>query len=221
MNQRDRAFYWQFVVLNVERGSQRQEIATARQFFTTHFAPLALSDTAITRQLYHTWQTDPEQPQPSAAELCLRCYISNHIAQACWQLAERFGKAYGFGSRDLLPLVLTDVALTTSLRPLVEAESEQRDRCHVPLAAEILRTYEPERGSLSAWISRLVGQHRELNDCLLSYGVYLISDWAILNDTPPHRLTTILALSAAEVESDQALLSSYHAVYRRDRSQPG
>ncbi|MDY7015624.1 MAG: hypothetical protein SVX43_18925, partial [Cyanobacteriota bacterium] len=62
---------------------------------------------------------------------------------------------------------------------------------------------------------------------LLERGIYLIGDWAILNDTRPPQLQRILGefhrLAAREIEQSQILLTCYHAVYRRDRlnSPPG
>lgn len=51
--------------------------------------------------------------------------------------------------------------------------------------------------------------------------MYLISDWAILNDTKSKQLERILAefhhLSESEITLACILLESYHAVYRRDR----
>lgn len=51
--------------------------------------------------------------------------------------------------------------------------------------------------------------------------MYLISDWAILNDTKSKQLERILGefhhLSASEITLACILLESYHAVYRRDR----
>ncbi len=214
MNQRDRAIYWHFVCLDLQRGCKHLEVTAARDYLVANLPDDDRSDAAIARQLYQTWQTEPASAEPSGAELGLRCYISHQIAYTCRQFAEQFGKTRGFGARELLPLVLTDVSLAKSLRAPAAA---QTDSDYQPLAAEILRTFEPSRGSLSAWTSRLVRQQREFNAFLRDRGVYLISDWALLNDTAPHRLPRCLQLPAAEVERYQALLTSYHAVYRRDR----
>lgn len=51
--------------------------------------------------------------------------------------------------------------------------------------------------------------------------MYLITDWAILNDAKSKQLERILAefhhLSESEITLACILLESYHAVYRRDR----
>ncbi len=90
-------------------------------------------------------------------------------------------------------------------------------------ATQILQSFDPERGSLSTWTIRLVRNHRELNRCLLEQGVYMVSDWAILNDTRPRQLPRILgefhSLTPLEITHSERLLQSYHSVYRRDRIQ--
>ena len=73
----------------------------------------------------------------------------------------------------------------------------------------------------STWTTRYVKQNRELQRFLLEQGVYLISNWAILNDTNTKQVSRILSefhnLTPIEVEQAALLLSSYHLVYRRDR----
>jgi hypothetical protein len=56
---------------------------------------------------------------------------------------------------------------------------------------------------------------------LWEWDVYLVSDWAILNDTKSQQLQRILAefhhLTESEIHLACILLESYHTVYRRDR----
>lgn len=53
---------------------------------------------------------------------------------------------------------------------------------------------------------------------LLEHRVYLVSDWAILNDTNSKQLQRIFSqfhhLTSREIEQATKLLESYHAVYR-------
>ncbi|WP_201028011.1 hypothetical protein, partial [Salmonella enterica] len=77
-----------------------------------------------------------------------------------------------------------------------------------------------------SWTHIKVTQHPALNQFLLDCGVYLISDWAILNDTQPKQIERIFkefhAFTDREIEQAKQLLSSYHAVYRLQRLQhPG
>ena len=62
---------------------------------------------------------------------------------------------------------------------------------------------------------------RRLNEFLLDHGVYLISDWAILNDSKPQQVERILLefhqRTPYEARAAGQLLRCYHAVYRGDR----
>ena len=64
-------------------------------------------------------------------------------------------------------------------------------------------------------------RHPELTRFLLDRGIYLISDWAILNDTKLTQLRRIFAdfynLSKIEVQDRCNLLDCYHNVYRLQR----
>jgi hypothetical protein len=77
------------------------------------------------------------------------------------------------------------------------------------------------QSSLATWTTRRVKHHKELNTFLLEHGVYLVSDWAILNDTRPKQLHRIFSqfyhLTPLEIQQATQLLESYHAVYRTQR----
>ncbi len=59
------------------------------------------------------------------------------------------------------------------------------------------------------------------NAFLLEHEVYLVSDWAILNDTSSKQLQRIFSqfhhLTSQEIQQATQLLGSYHAVYRAQR----
>jgi hypothetical protein len=59
------------------------------------------------------------------------------------------------------------------------------------------------------------------NAFLLEHEVYLVSDWAILNDTSSKQLQRIFSqfhhLTSQEIQQAMQLLGSYHAVYRAQR----
>lgn len=213
--------YWLLYRLDAAGNRKIEEIAAAKAFFTQAFGEYTHSDNVpnakIQRQLWHQWRT----PSPASsnatshpAELCLRCYISSTIEQVVVQLEASFGSNYGFTCKDLFPLVLNDVIVE---RPVKHCASSS----YTSLASEILQTFNPERSSLSNWTSKLVRQHGELRAFLVERGVYLVTDWAILNDTDTEQLRRVLHefhhLSLLEIEPASILLESYHAVYRRDR----
>ncbi len=214
--------YWRQIKINSSGSCQILEIAEAKQFFTSNFpeylAGSDVSDINIQRQLLE-WMGDnyPEinpEINPLLAERCLLCFISWQIERVCQQLATNFGKNHGFTSRDLFPYVLTDDGRISSQRKQTSSPS---------FAQEILQTFDPNQGGLATWTIRKVKQHSELNSFLLECGVYLISDWALLNDTPTKQLEKIFSafynLSIFETQESLNILSSYHAIYRAQRRQ--
>ncbi|NJM46472.1 MAG: hypothetical protein HC860_10055 [Alkalinema sp. RU_4_3] len=67
-------------------------------------------------------------------------------------------------------------------------------------------------------------QHPAVSACLLDHGLYLVSDWAILNDTKPDQLYRIWTqhynLSPLEAEQACLLLESFRLIYTPER-RPG
>lgn len=197
--------YWNLLKLSNDGRYQVAVQPLAQAFFEAQFPepePPTLDADRIQRQLFSL-------PEPEA-QLCLRCYISHAIVHACEGLVRQFGSHHRFGLSDLLPIVLDDDA---ALRP----------NPYQPLSLRILQTFQPDAGSLSSWTIRHIRQHPEVKQVLLEHGVYLISPWALLNDTKPDRLPIILSqfhpLTAAEVTQACLLLESYRRVYLPDRLQ--
>jgi hypothetical protein len=210
--------YWNLVRLEPTGRSRNRELPPVKAFFLEEFPKVMdpIQNAPIQKVLVHLWHTPEEQVQAGAdlskkstlAELSLRCFITSQIEQVCIQLEMQFGELHGFRRSDLLPFVLDD-------------DGRVELGGYEPFSRHILKTFDPDRGSLTTWSIRLVKHHRELNQFLLECGVYLLSDWAILNDTTPRKLGRILAtfqpLTAIEIEQACTLLEVYHQVYRRDR----
>ncbi len=202
--------YWQLVRLDSTGRRRIEEIASAKAFFSEQFGDqlqqVDLPDAAIQRQLMQM-----RQEQSAEAERCLRCYISNQIVQVCLQLETQFGKLHGFTCNELLAFVLDDVG----------RDQRSRQSNYQAFSTTVLQSFDPERASLNTWVTQLVRRHPELNAFLLQQGVYLISDWAILNDTTPTQLQRIYlefhSLTLAETDRAMAVLQSYHRVYRQER----
>ncbi len=209
--------YWRLIKIDATSQRKVEEVASAQEFFRQQFPafcqPVEVPDAQIQTQLL-AWLQRSEPSREATishlAELCLRCFISSQIEQTCIQLETLFGSSHSFTRQDLFPFVLNDLVL-----------EKPRPSAYRPLATEILQTFDPRRGNLATWTARLVKHHRELNTFLLERGVYLVSDWAILNDTTAKQLRRILSdfhqLTPTEIERASLLLASYHAVYRRDR----
>lgn len=207
--------YCEFVKLSNDGSPSREMVNAAKDYLHEQFSTLAEdSDVALQRQLWHSMRE--QQASNSMAEICLRCYISHQISQACVDLDIKFGKQHGFNRNDLLPIVLGDEVLQSF-------KHQKKTGSYQSLATTILRTYNPDKGSLNTWVSRYVKQHSELKHFLLQHGVFLVSDWALLNDTNLKELQRILTgmyhLATFEVQQACELLVSYHAVYRADRLQ--
>lgn len=212
------SLYWTLIRLDPIAGCKREVIPAAKTFFQTQFPHFVsrgnVAERQIQRQLIQ-WsrgeQSTEHSEVSSLAQLCLRCFVSRQIEQVCVQLELKFGSNHGFNRYDLFPFVLTDLGVD-------KTPHYTQFTC---LATDILQTFDPERASLTTWTNRLVKQHRELNRFLLEQGVYLISDWAILNDTTPSQLSRIYRefhhLTDSEIQQARILLRSYHSIYRRDR----
>lgn len=209
--------YWRLVRLDATGRRKVEEIESAKAFFQTEFSAwlsqAEMDDRTIQNRLLHLLH---ESDRSGLAESCLRCFISNKIEQICLQLEAQFGKNHGFTRCDLFSFVLDDV-YHKQLKTKAEAKNFQ----YKSLATEILETFDCHKGSFNSWIARLVKHHRELNAFLLQHGVYLVSDWAILNDTNIKQLQRIFSefhnLTTGEIKQFSFLLETYHAVYRRDR----
>ena len=234
--------YWILIKIDAAGKRKIEEILPAKAFFLASFpeftAQSKVPDALIQRQLLHWMKEAPEEgilaklkiPQLKAlnttnandpisddnrrllAERCLQCFISGQIDQVCQKLAAQFGNEHGFTSSDLLPFVLDDDG---------SRQTKQVSTPYKSLFREILESFDPQQSSLATWATRRVRHHKELNAFLLECGVYLVSDWAILNDTTPKQLQRIFSqfhqLTPIEIQQASRLLESYHAVYRAQR----
>jgi hypothetical protein len=208
--------YWQIVKIDAAGRRQVREITPAREFLTDLFPAIAnnvdvdVEDTSIQSVLLPL-SRNTHADRYFLAERCLLCFISWQIEQACLQLTAAFGTVHGFNCDDLLHHVLDDDG---KLKPVDNYQCVSR---------QILESWNPEKSSLTTWTNKRVKQHHTLNQFLLECGVYLVSDWAILNDTKNQQLQRILtefcSLAPSEILPAQQLLESYHAVYRQDRLQ--
>lgn len=203
--------YWQFNKLNIRGQVTVEEIAEAKSFIREECADIvnqiSFSDAVIQRHLFTLFRKND-----SIAEICLRCFISEQIKQICINLERQFGNSHQFNRYDLFPFVLDDT---------LDRPKQTKTREYTPMATKILQTFDPQQASLSTWTTRLVRYERNLNQFLLEHGLYLISDWAILNDTNPKQLQRILKefhyLNDALITQASLLLEAYHTIYRQER----
>ncbi|MGP1374902.1 MAG: hypothetical protein ACTS3T_18880 [Almyronema sp.] len=211
--------YWRLVRIDAASRPHLVTLPTLKVFLKQVLDEFAgRSDSALQQRLWTLFQQfDSSSVAAFAlAEGSLRCLISHQTQFVCRQLESQFGQRHGFSRYDLFPYVLDETYPLESLHQL-------SPDAYRPLATDILQTYNPQKASLNTWVIRRVRHHRELNQFLLQQGVYLISDWAILNDTHPKQLQRIFSefhrLTPPEIFQAAALLQAYHQVYRHDRLQ--
>ncbi|HLO49041.1 MAG TPA: hypothetical protein VK211_11550 [Kamptonema sp.] len=216
--------YWTLVKIDIAGGCKTEVIISAKAFFTSAFlkdpTQTEVLDNEIQRQL-REWMilSPPNQPEKSVlAERCLLCFISHNIEQVCRHLGTQFGANHGFTYQDLLPFVLSEDGRFKQLSDRVTSSSSYQS-----IAKTILESFDPAQSNLTTWTYRRVKHHSELNSFLVERGIYLVSDWAILNDTRPQQLERILSnfyqLTPFEIQQSRRLLESYHAIYRTARIQ--
>lgn len=242
--------YWTHIRLEASGHLKKQEVTVIKAFFQQQFpewieaeAPDLLLQTKLVEMMRSTSGAGEGAVQSiRLAEGCLRCFVSNQIPQVCLSLEQRFGTQGHFTAAELLPYVLDDVNPLKlwddqASQPSTEAEELKIDainsRSHAeppdanrsryrPLAIKIVHTFDPGASNLSTWTKRLVSQQKDLNKALNDCGIYLASNWSILNHTTPARLARLLAGDLTEEEIRQVcqLLESFHVVYRGDRTRP-
>lgn len=185
---------------------QAQEVKEAKEFFMQKILELAegetVTDTEIIRQLWGLYQSATPYP---LVEVCLRCVISHHIREFCYQLAEQFGGKHHFIVEDLLPLVLDST------------HNSFNHGNHDSLTTRILQSFDPEKSSLSSWTKRIVKSDKEFKKFLLLHGIELVTDWLLLKQTNARQLQQILSdfhgHSHSRIQQLINLLESYQMVY--------
>lgn len=222
--------YYSQITLTASGARKMQTDLQAKAFLQNHCLDAAnplSSHKQIQQRLISLWQAG-SNTERAIAEICLRCYISHQIVQVCIELASRFGLRGGFQLSDLLPLVLDDVPIEWNPNMPPQPPSMPGLPVYRAFAYDILGSFDPSRNTcLSTWTKRKVLYHRELNAFLQERGIYLISDWALLNSATTGQIRRTLAsryaLTEAEIQQACLLLESYHAVYseqlRQVRSQ--
>ncbi|NJK39255.1 MAG: hypothetical protein HC835_19430 [Oscillatoriales cyanobacterium RM2_1_1] len=210
--------YWQLYRLEGSGQCKASELSQARVFFTTHFPQLRngvdVPDIQVQQELLKFRQESDRvsSMDRDRADLCLLCFISWEIERVCAYLEARYGQDHHFTRQELYPFVLDEQGIYTN---------SSSQPAYQSFAREILQSFDIDQSSLSTWTNRRVKSHIELNAFLLQRGVYLVSNWAILNDTSPQQLERILGefchLTSQEVADNACLLSCYHQIYLKQR----
>lgn len=157
----------------------------------------------------------------SYAGLCLRCYVSEPILNACRKINNLFGEDQSFTYRDLLPFVLNDDGKTLIVSDpdgktlTLDPAGKPQTTTYRCFSIQILHTFKPNAKSsmsLDNWTFLQTKQNPDVKNFLSEFGFKQLSDWALLNRTRPKQLEQL-------VERDRYLIEVFHAVYRRDKRQ--
>jgi hypothetical protein len=151
----------------------------------------------------------------SEVGLCLRCYVSHFIVLACQAVVKNFSDGgTRFQLQELLAQVLTDDGKLVT-------QTDRDRRQFVPESWLIIRDYlkrdRAARKSLSGWTYLRIRQSTAIEQFLLERGIYLETDWGILNATSLTTLKKVYGDDNLQLEKDSKILQSYHAIYRGDR----
>lgn len=222
MNVASPSHYWTLVRLNTSGGYSTYVVESVRNFFVKKFASCLTepetSDRVIQAELIQIIRNTPSEQH--LAEGCLRCYISHEILRSCQRLIQIYAPLntnHSLSLAEMLYLVLDDDG-----QDLLKTRKLSDQTLYRTKAAVILERFDPTIGSLDGWVSRLIRTDRDINSFLIERGIYLISDWAMLNNTEPSQLERILYkfynLSKEEVERFSCLLTAFHATYRTSRA---
>jgi hypothetical protein len=210
-------------------GYQSCPIPLAQEFFAKTFSLNDSQDekTAAPSSQNHQTVLFPYLQQSSLeaidraqAGLCLRCYVSSPILNACRKIDSLFGTQKGFIYQDLLPFVLNDDGETLLLleddsktQLVLDDSGKTRATEYKFFSMEILQTYKPDTPtsmSLENWVYLKTKQHHEIKNFLAEFGLKNLSDWALLNRASQTQLERLS-------ERDRHLVKAFHSVYRRDR----
>lgn len=174
----------------------------------------------------------------SVAALCLRCYLSYFILFACQELVRKFSdRGTRFELAELLARVLTDdgkiVGKSGGDPPRESRLRDRFERESLQILQDYLKRERSQRKSLGGWTYLRIRQSRKIESFLLQRGIYLESNWGILNATSVTALKSVLeentsrlfctlsqidrAIFPEEVTYAISILQSYHTIYRGDR----
>lgn len=180
--------YWKLMRLNSTGDASPIDRIPARQYLESECQPWVLEDTLDNRSLQKHLVLQAQKGSVNAL-LSLRCYTSHHILISCLRLINLYGQYYRFSLADIALVTLnddgkSDVKITyQNDQLLIQRLQESRFQT---LSFRILEKFNPEKAGLGTWAARLTWQDSYLKKLLKDeYGLLLISDWALLNETKP------------------------------------
>ena len=168
------------------------------------------------------WFNSQEQPDPLPL-LCLRCRLSDPLHQWLQGMQRLHGQQHPLEPTAMAAYLLDDdgslqLSLEKQRQPFTYAAiaGSTAPNLH-PFTADVLRSWDPKRASLSHWGRERARSHPPLKAYFRECGLLLIRDWALLADTSPTRVHTVwLRFGTGALSADQAvaLHGRYLPLYR-------
>jgi hypothetical protein len=211
---------WRIDPTGTSTGYQSCSVAPAKAFFAKTFGSQNIPNQKDL--IAHFQRSNTDVITRAQAGLCLRCYVSQPILNACRKINNLFGSQQQFTYRDLLPFVLNDDAETFVVidedgktQLILDRNDQLRTATYQFFSIEVLQSFKsdtPNSMSLDNWVYLQTKQNNEVKNFLAEFGFKNLSDWALLNRV---RKTQLERLS----ESECQIVKAFHSVYRRDRRQ--
>lgn len=186
--------------------------AFMRELGLDHFE----AEPSVDRQLHHLMehhQKDGDQ-RSSLAGLCLRCRASG---VARWHLKDLVANYRNLSRRALQPEVEELASFILDDEGEVDPDGPSARRPYEPFLLKVVRSWDPHRGALPAWVKTTINGHNGLKKLESHYGICRISTWAVL----AHRVSEKairdhwLLLGGGDMNAEQAisLLRDYQSHY--------
>jgi hypothetical protein len=219
---------WRISPAGDRPGYQSCVVPPAQEFFVKTFqCPAEQPDVSGAQNTnYHTelmphfQESGLDAIARAKAGLCLRCYVSDSILNACRKIDNLFGGQNCFTYHDLLPFALNDDGETLMLlgddnktQLVLDESGKTRATEYKFFSLEILQTFklDPSNAlSLKNWVYLQTQQNKEIKSFLAEFGFKNLTDWALLNRAKQAQLDRLS-------ERDRHLIEAFHCVYRRDR----
>ena len=143
---------------------------------------------SLVTELLTVFNSDKEDFFDQAqAILCLRCYVSHYILEACKILKKRYPK---ISFRGLLSRVLDDdgqrlIIFNKNKKSLeIDQNGNFKDQLYLFFTIKVIQTYDfykQDSLSLKNWTISMTKRSECVKYFLLEYGIEIRSDWGILN----------------------------------------
>ena len=156
--------------------------------------------------------------------LCLRCRVSHPMEAWLRGTHSRYRQSYGLDLTAMASYALDDTgSLSIRTAPETDAPFTYAEIASLPtglispFAAEVIRTYDPNKCGLPHWARLKLQCHNDLKAYFRENGLLLISDWALLADSSTKRVREsweVFGGGGFTSDAAMALHAAYKPLYR-------